>query len=158
MNLEQGASGHHNYCHWLLDMLPKLKIYNEIYDFKNLDNIYVSELNEFQRSSLKLLGLNSIKIINSKKYRHIQSDEVIGTSHPNYYKGFILKEQKFMPRWIIKWLRQSFLKKVKKKDKKLNIFIDRSDSISKHCQIINNQEIKDKLKKNEQISFVLCNK
>ena len=26
-NLAQGASGHSNYSHWLLDMLPKLKLY-----------------------------------------------------------------------------------------------------------------------------------
>ena len=30
LNLAQGASGHNNYSHWLLDMLPKLKLYEEI--------------------------------------------------------------------------------------------------------------------------------
>ena len=28
--LAQGASGHTNYCHWLLDILPKIKLYSEI--------------------------------------------------------------------------------------------------------------------------------
>ncbi|WP_415286513.1 hypothetical protein ABXT46_00245 [Candidatus Pelagibacter sp. Uisw_104] len=30
LNLAQGASGHNNFSHWMLDALPKLKLYSDI--------------------------------------------------------------------------------------------------------------------------------
>ena len=48
LSLAQGASGHTNYYHWLFDMLPKIKLYTEIYDIVDLDFIYLNKLNSFQ--------------------------------------------------------------------------------------------------------------
>ena len=107
--LAQGASGHMNYCHWLLDILPKIKLYTEIYNLDDLKYFYLNKLNNFQKESFDLLNLDQIKIIDSKLKRHIQSEELIATDHPNYYKGFIMQEHKNIPTWIIKWLRNSFL-------------------------------------------------
>ena len=45
LNLAQGASGHNNFSHWLLDMLPKLKLYNEIFKYDDLDYLYLNEPN-----------------------------------------------------------------------------------------------------------------
>ena len=42
LNLAQGASGHNNFSHWLLDILPKLKLYNEIFKFDDLDYLYLN--------------------------------------------------------------------------------------------------------------------
>ena len=140
LNLTQGASGNSNYAHWLFDMLPKIRIYQEKYNLKDLSNIYVNKLNEFQKNSFELLDLGNIKIIDSNKFRHIQSDEIIATQHPNYFKGFIMQEHKNLPEWIIHWLRESFLKKSELKDQFEKIFIDRSKSKFKHCQIINYDE------------------
>ncbi len=138
--LAQGASGHTNYCHWLLDILPKIKLYTEIYKLNDLKYIYLNKLNNFQQESFKLLGIDQIKIIDSNLKRHIESEELIATDHPNYYKGFIMEEHKNIPTWIIKWLRSSFLKKNKQTNNPEKIFIDRSQSIFKHCQIINYNE------------------
>ena len=35
-NLAQGASGYDNYSHWLLDIIPKIKILSEVYSLKKL--------------------------------------------------------------------------------------------------------------------------
>ena len=147
LNLAQGASGHNNYSHWMLDMLPKLKLYSELFDYRDLNYIYLDKLNGFQKSSLNLLGLDNIKLIESQKYRHVECDELIAVQHPTYFKGYILDQAQNIPEWIIHWLRESFLKKsieFKTNDK---IFIDRSDSLFKHCQIINHNETIKFLKK-----------
>ena len=146
LNLAQGASGHNNFSHWLLDMLPKLKLYNEVFNYDDLDYLYLNKLNSFQKKTLELLGLQNLKIIDSNKYRHIESDELIATQHPSYFNGFILDQAKHVPDWIIKWLRDSFLEKSKRINIKKNIFIDRSQSSFRHSQIINLEEIQNLLK------------
>ena len=147
LNLAQGASGHNNYCHWLLDILPKIKLYKEVYKISDLNYFYVNKLNNFQKESFNFLNLSHIKVIDSNLNRHIQSNEVIATDHPNYYKGFIMEEHKKIPVWIIKWLRDCFLKRSEAIQKSERIFIDRSNSSSKHCQIINYKETKEFLEK-----------
>ena len=143
LSLAQGASGISNYSHWLFDMLPKIKIYQEKYDLNDLSNIYVNKLNSFQKLSFKLLNLEKIKIIDSNKFRHIKSDEIIVTQHPSYFKGYIMQEAKNIPNWIIHWLRDCFLKKTCMEHKFDKIFIDRSQSKFNHCQIINYSETVD---------------
>ena len=146
LNLAQGASGHHNFSHWLLDMLPKLKLYNEVFKYDDLDYLYLNKLNSFQKKTLELLGLQNLKIIDSNDYRHIECDQLIATQHPSYFRGFILDQAKYVPDWIVKWLRDSFLEKSKKIEIKNNIFIDRSLSNFKHSQIINLEETQNLLK------------
>ena len=155
--LAQGASGHTNYCHWLLDILPKIKLYSEIYKLSDLKYFYLNKLNNFQKESLKLLDLDHIDIIDSNIKRHIQCDEITATDHPNYYKGFIMQEHKNIPTWIIEWLRNCFLKKSKKTYSSEKIFIDRSQSTFKHCQIINYKETIKFLEKNGFKSYKLEN-
>ncbi len=137
LNMAQGASGHKNYSHWLLDMLPKLKLYDEIFSFKDLNYIYLNKLENFQKCSLELLGLKYLKIIDSDQYRHIQCEDLISTDHPSYFNGFILDQAQNIPEWVVYWLRDSFLGKSEKIDCKEKVFIDRSGSSFKHSQIIN---------------------
>ncbi len=139
--LTQGASGHNNYFHWLFDILPKIKIYSEKYDLNTLDYFYLSKLKEFQKSALKILKLDNIKIIDAKKYRHISSNEIFAVEHPWYFQGNILEEAKNLPSWIINWVRESFLESASEFNANEKIFIDRSESRFEHCQIQNNEEI-----------------
>ena len=140
LNLAQGASGHTNYSHWLLDMLPKLKLYNEIFSFNELNYIYLNKLNNFQKLSLNLLNLPNVNLIDSNTYRHLVCEELIAVQHPTYFKGFILDQAQFVPEWIVKWLREMYLDKSTEFITKNKIFIDRSASVFNHCQIINQQE------------------
>ena len=127
-------------------MLPKLKLYNEVFKYEDLDYLYLNKLNSFQKKTLELLGLQNLKIIDSNDYRHIECDQLIATQHPSYFKGFILDQAKYVPDWIIKWLRGCFLEKSKKIEIKDNIFIDRSLSNFKHSQIVNLEETQNLLK------------
>lgn len=143
LSLTQGASGHKNYFHWLFDILPKIKIFSEIHDLKSLDYLYLSKLEIFQKKTLKILGLDKIKILDANRYRHIEANELYAVEHPWYTKGHILEEAKYLPPWIIHWIRGCFLTSALKFDANEKVFIDRSESKFNHCQLQNNNEIKE---------------
>ena len=141
LTLTQGASGHKNYFHWLYDILPKINICFKNYNSKEIDYFYISKLEKYQKSTLQILGYDNFKIIDSNKNRHIQANEVICSEHPWYKKGFILKEAKRLPAWIVKWINDSFINHGKQFNCNEKIFIDRSESAFSHCQFVNNKEI-----------------
>ncbi len=148
ISLVQGASGYNNYAHWLLDIVPKIKILSEAYNLKKIDYFYFSKLNSFQKATFEMLKLNSNKVIDSRINKHCFLDNLIFCTHPNYLKGTFSTAQNNLPRWIVNFLRKKFLnnsaKKIKNFDK---IYIDRSDSQYNHCKIINDNEIKNYLRK-----------
>ena len=143
LSLAQGASGISNYYHWLFDLLPKIKLYSEVYNIDDLKYLYTSKLKKFQAETLIPLKLDKIKIIDMVKHRHIEADEIICTDHPNYYEGYVENESKKVPKWIVEWLKDTYLDYAKKFACNDKIFIDRSSIISKHCQFINFEEISD---------------
>ena len=140
--LTQGVSGHNNYAHWMLDILPKLKLLLSKLSIDEIQNIYFTKLKKYQYNSIGFFGLKSIKIIDPKKFRHVKADNIISVSHPYYFKKTWAYAHSNLPSWIIRFLRNDMSKKVKKKKigyKK--IFIDRSDSSQNHCKLINNNEV-----------------
>ena len=160
--LTQGASGHNNYAHWLLDIIPKIKLVSSVYDLKKIDFFLFSKLNHFQKQSLKIMNIDIKKFIDSNEFRHLTADNLLAVNHPYLFKKNFFFSQSHIPDWIIKYLRNFFLKKEKKtKFKKLfKIYIDRSDSKTNHCKLINNNELitffkkkKFKILKLSQMSF-----
>ena len=140
--LTQGASGHNNYAHWMLDVLPKIKLLLSKMLISEIKNIYVTKLNKFQNQSFDFLGLKSFKIIDPNIFRHVKADQIISVSHPYYFKKTWFYAQSNLPSWIIKFLRNDISKKVKSKKKGYKkIFIDRSDSLQNHSKLINNNEV-----------------
>lgn len=146
LSLAQGASGDKNYFHWMFDILPKIRIVLSKYKIDEIDYLYMPKLQKFQKQILKLYGLKNINVIDSKRNKHIQADKIIVPEHPWYTKNSIFHEVNYLPTWISKWLRKIFFKK-KIKSKKIKIFVDRSETANKHCQLINNDEIKKYLSK-----------
>jgi capsular polysaccharide biosynthesis protein len=149
LSLTQGASGNKNYAHWLLDILPKIKLCSEHYPLNEIDFFYASSLQDFQKQTLSILNIDENKILNADTSRHIEARELIIVDHPWYHKGFIHNQYEFLPSWIICWLRDTYLKYAKQFDNKQKIYIDRADSKSKHCQIQNDEEIFDFLKERD---------
>lgn len=146
--LNQGSISNKNYCHWMLDVLPKIKICLKNFKLKEIDYFYVQNNLEFQKESLSKLKIPENKIINANKYKHIKAEKIIAISHHVYKNGdYILNAQKNQPQWSINWLKKIFVKNKNIKKNKVRIFIDRSDSISTHCKIINNKETISLLKK-----------
>ena len=144
LSLAQGASGNNNYFHWMFDILPKIKIAISYYPRNKIDYFYMPKLQDFQKRILKILNIN-FKVIDSSKFKHLSAKNIIVPEHPWYIKNRVFDEVEKLPKWIIKWLSSSF--KTKPWRKKTKVFIDRSESVNKHCQLINNQEVIDYLKK-----------
>ena len=109
---------------------------------KNIDYFYLPEMKEFQIKSLKIFNINKNQFINSKKYRHITSKNIFATSHPWHRKGNILQEAKNIPNWIFNEISKRLILYKKKFDCNDRFFIDRRESKFNHCQIINNDEVK----------------
>ena len=147
LSLIQGASGNSNYFHWMFDILPKIKIISLCYNFKEIDFIYMPKLHDFQKKTLKKIGLKNIKFIDSNKYKHLLAKNLIVPEHPWYFKGKIAQEAQKLPTWIIKWIRSLFIKNLNNNLKIKKIFIDRSESQYDHCKLINNNQIISELKK-----------
>jgi len=148
--LTQGASGHENYAHWLIDIIPKIKMLNTKYSKKKIDYYYFSKLNNFQKQTLKFLKIKQNNFINSNSYRHIKAKTLLAVTHPNYFKNTFFYAQSNLPEWIVKYLKKTFLKKnVKGKSKFEKIFINRNDSQKSHCKFINNTQIIEFLKKRD---------
>lgn len=141
VSLIQGASGNNNYFHWMFDILPKLELLKKFGQLDSVDYFYLPPLQKFQKETLSLLKIPLSKCIDSNKYRHIQADLILATTHPWYQNGFILEETKNLPAWIINWAYESFINHSKKFRCNKKIFIDRSESRFNHCQIINNNEV-----------------
>ncbi|MDC3099641.1 glycosyltransferase family 61 protein [Candidatus Pelagibacter sp.] len=140
--LAQGASGYNNYSHFLFDIIPKIKLLSEGINIKKINYFYFSKLNKYQKEIIKIIGLEKKKIIDSDKFRHVQCDQLIGVTHPNYFKGTISDAHSKMPKWIIFYLKKKLISNIKTKVSFNRIFIDRSDSKLPHCKLINNTEIK----------------
>lgn len=146
-SLAQGASGDHNYFHWMFDILPKIKIITSFYNIKEINYFYMPKILNYQKKILEELGIKKIKFINSNKYKHIRASKIIIPDHPWYFKGKIYDNVAKLPKWIVFWLRSSFLKKSISTKKPIKLFIDRTESIYNHCKLINNEEMTTKLKK-----------
>ena len=140
-SLVQGASGNKNYFHWLFDILPKIKLCSEHYLLKEIDFFYLPSPQNFQKQTLSIFNIKEDKILDSNLYRHIQASELIVVDHPWYHKGIIIDQNKFLPSWIVHWLRDVYLKYAKKFDNNEKIYIDRTESRYNHCQIQNDNEI-----------------
>lgn len=143
-----GGAGNSNYWHWLFDVLPRFEIIKEKFSIDEINYFLFPDLKEkFQEETIRLLDLPNTKTISSKVFRHFQSDYVIAVDHPYVIKNDPSTEIQNLPAWIIKFLRNNFLKE--KENRKIfsdKFYIDRSDSKSNHRhlrKIINEDEVKD---------------
>ena len=137
-----------NYSHWFLDILPRLKIFEQNNSIQEIDYFLLPELKyNFQYETLKMLDIPIHKILSDKKNRHVEAETLIVTDHPWYKKGHVHDEMTNMPKWIINWLRQKFLSYAEYKNLSKRIYIDRSDSLFNHCKIVNADKVWEFLKK-----------
>ncbi len=142
LSLVNGASGNDNYFHWLFDILPRLVMLDKINELKNIDYFYLPELKKFQIQTLKTFGINEKQFINSKKFRHVSADQIYATSHPWHKKGNILRQAQNIPNWVFHEITKKLISHKKQFNCSNKIFIDRRESKFNHCQIINDNEIK----------------
>ncbi len=150
-SLLTGGAGNSNYWHWLFDVLPRLKILNELINFSNIDYFLFPDFKDkFQKESLELLNIPTSKIISSKVFRHIEAQKIIAVDHPYVFENNPTLEIQNIPYWILNFLKDKFLINNLEKRFPEKFYIDRSDSKSNHRhlrKIINEGEVKNFLKK-----------
>lgn len=149
LSLLTGGGGNSNYWHWMFDVLPRFKIFEQ--NKKNLDFYLFPDLKKkFQIETLNMLGIPSKKRISSKSFRHFYANEIIITSHPYTILNDPTLDSLKIPLWIIRFLKLSFLNKSiessKMKTFPKKIYINRKDASSPRY-IINKIEVENTLKK-----------
>lgn len=162
LSLLTGGAGNSSYWHWLFDVLPRIKLVSHVLSIETIDFFLLpSTKKKFQKQTLEYLSISENKWLQSDEYRHIQADEIISTEHPYVIKNNPTDEIQNMPLWIIHWLKKNFLKNLKKDNKKFakKFYIDRSDAksnTSHYRGIINENEIREFLKKNDYAFYTLA--
>ena len=61
-SLAQGASGDHNYFHWMIDILPKIKIITSFYNIKEIDYFYMPKILNYQKKILRNWVLKKLNL------------------------------------------------------------------------------------------------
>ena len=145
-SLVQGGSSN-NYFHFLFDIITRLRILQEFYNFNKIDYFYINRKISWQIKFLKyFFKIPYKKLLFAESFRHIKASKILIVKHPWYNKGYFQQQIKNIPDWIIFYLRNNFLRFKKKFKSSEKIFIDRSDSVFSHCKIINNKQIANLLK------------
>lgn len=132
-SLLSGIDANYNYFHWFFDSLPRFFLYKRFFKIKKNDHFLVHNYkSDFQKESLKILGINNV--INAYDLKHIKAKEVIVVNFS--------RNKQDPPKWLIKDLRFFYEKnKLTKKENPVKIFIDRANNSSKLRDIFNKKEI-----------------
>lgn len=130
LSLLSGGAARNNFTHWFTDVVPRLIIFNKIYNLNEIKKFYVPSVKKhYQIESLKLLGIKEKQLISSEKYKHIEADSLFFTSHPCNFKPTEVSK------WSLYNLRNLFLKKnikLEKKYKKIFLIRDQANLINKN--------------------------
>jgi len=159
-SLLTGGGGNSNYWHWLFDVLPRLKIYENLSEKNNPVDYYLfpNLHKNFQKETLDFLKIKTDKRLSSKAYRHLSADQIIATTHPYTLLNNPNIDSLQIPSWIFNYLRSQFLEKalqnskLKKYPKK--IYINRKDATSLRY-IINENEVENFLINDDFTSITL---
>jgi hypothetical protein len=151
-----GGGGVHNYGHWLIDVLPCLYLLKESGWFETIDWFLVPNIeHDYQRDSLKMLGIDLNKVINGSLYTHIEADAIIASTAPRGERSFII------PAWITQLHRKYFVTEqvLDKKTYPELVYISRKDSLLR--RIVNEDEVEAILREygfeivvSSQLSFI----
>ncbi len=155
-----GGGGNYNYWHWLLDIIPKIKILEK--DIDNIDYFLFPNIEKkFQQETLHLLNIPSKKILSSKIFRHIYADKIVTTDFTYNLTNNPWQDHLNIPKWIYVFLKEKFIPQIKKsKSLPKKFYIDRGDSVSnsKNSRIILNESaVKEFLIKNNYETISLAN-
>ena len=67
------------YAHWLLDILPRIELLEQAgYSAESIDKFYLVDCQSpYQKETLNMLGVPEAKIIDSKRFPHIQASKLL---------------------------------------------------------------------------------
>ena len=95
--------GGHNYFHWMFHVLPRLVLMEQVgVDLAMIERFFVNEISAaFQVETLKTLGIETDRVIESHSDTHVQVDCLLLPSRPSRMSE--------MPKWACEFLREKFL-------------------------------------------------
>ena len=138
-----GLSGN-VYFHWMVDVLPRIELLRRSgRDLAEIDWFLVNSCqHEFQRETLRILGIPEEKVLESDRLPHIQATELIVPSFAGYLG--------WPSGWAIDFLRREFLKGIiPNYNYPKRIYISRSKA--RYRRVLNEEDVVEVL---EQFGFV----
>ena len=138
-----GLSGN-VYFHWMVDVLPRIELLRRSgRDLAEIDWFLVNSCeHQFQRESLRILGIPEEKVLESDRLPHIQATELIVPSFAGYLG--------WPPGWAMDFLRREFLKGIiPSSSYPKRIYISRSKA--RYRRVLNEEDVVEVL---EQFGFV----
>ncbi|AFY36227.1 DUF563 domain-containing protein [Calothrix sp. PCC 7507] len=122
------------YYHWMFEVIPRLALLEKAgFKIQDIDYFLVNQhASRFQIDTLKDLGIQRHKIIESCWYPHIQAEQIIAPS--------LVGVPVQVPGWACDFLRHNFIdNKVAKNRQPLRIYLNRSQVV--HRKVENEGEI-----------------
>ncbi len=138
-----GLSGN-VYFHWMVDVLPRIELLRlSGRDLAEIDWFLVNSCqHQFQRESLRILGIPEEKVLESDRLPHIQATELIVPSFAGYLG--------WPSGWAMDFLRREFLKGIiPSSSYPKRIYISRSKA--RYRRVLNEEDVVEVL---EQFGFV----
>jgi hypothetical protein len=127
-----GARG--NYFHWCLELLPKVHLLCSCDLFQPEKDIFLVNHDEarYQIQTLALLGFRAQNVVRTYPGIKITADELIVPSHSSRHEA--------VPRWAIRFLRESFLHQSSPAGDQTKLFLDRGSA--QRRPIVNQAEVR----------------
>ncbi|MEG3974493.1 glycosyltransferase 61 family protein, partial [Microcoleus sp. herbarium8] len=141
-----GLSGN-VYFHWMVDVLPRIELLRRSgRDLAEIDWFLVNSCqHEFQRESLRILGIPDAKVLESDRIPHIQATELIVPSFAGYLG--------WPSGWAIDFLRREFLKEIIPQARyPKRIYISRSKA--RYRRVLNEEDVVEVLAESGFVSIL----
>ena len=163
VSLLSGGAAKTNYGHWMFDVISRYFLFKKKKLLKKNAYYYVPAYKfNYQKETLRYLGIKDEKIISSEKYKYIQGEEILCTTHPFNHRFSQI------PKVIIRDLRLNFLSLKNKSNIRTHkrIFINRDYSKVNFSNLkeyknerilANHHEVKNFLQKKNFYEFKLLN-
>jgi len=122
------------YYHWIIDVLPKLHIFEQ--SGLKADNYIINGMkHDYQRKALEMIGIPTKKIFETKPDCNIKCENLIITSQPGYMG--------FCPEWAANYIRSRLVQNISSSEP-VNIYISRSRANQR--KVLNEDEVFEYLK------------
>jgi capsular polysaccharide biosynthesis protein len=133
-NMLSGYGAIDNYGHWLIDTLPRLHLLKKSGLYEKVDWFLMPAYkHDYQKDTLKLLGIDESKVIDGNQSLHLQADVLMASTAP---RG----SSSILPLWACHFLRDAFLNETTLTSTYPPlIYISRRDSMIR--RVINEEEV-----------------
>ncbi|MEM7790163.1 MAG: glycosyltransferase family 61 protein [Verrucomicrobiota bacterium] len=118
-----GVSGRGNYFHWLVDVVPRLQLLKDSGLASKVDKYLVPQYkSDFQKTTLRLLGVDESKVIECTSSTHLQCDVLMASSHPRGRKSVLI------PDWVFSFYQEQKKKLLVAGEYPKRMYVTRKDS------------------------------